>query len=370
MQNEQITSTTSSFNTLAFIDLETTGLPSQESRPKITELSIVACSVEHIMGLKEKNEIPRVLHKLSVCFNPAKMIKLRSSEITGLSNELLEREKKFDENTVDFITNFLSHLQQPVCLVAHNGFSFDYPILKSQCASLNKTLPDSLICCDSLKIFRKIDEIYEENSRTLINGYKLTSWEKIQTQNVLLMDAEILEIEQIVKNYSSDDESDVRSSLTVTQLETDFLQHNHVEAIKDEPKDEQNNVDEIKIRQQMNETTPNKPVRNDEKKPPSKNTENNNKRPMRSPRRELFPDTSEEKSSPSNNETVTKKKVYPRGYYTLGEIYKRFFEKDPEKSHYAESDVIALMKCVCATKKEFLDVAKKTAINFNEVKEL
>lgn len=360
MQTEQITSTTSSFKTFAFIDLETTGLPSFEfNRTKITQISITACSIEHIMDLKDKESVPRVLHKLSLCLNPRKLIKLDCSEITGLTNELLQNERKFDENTVELINNFLAHLQQPVCLVAHNGDRFDYPILKSHCTALNKSLPESLVCCDSLTIFKKIDEIYEENSRTLINGYKMTSWEKIQTQQVLMMDAEILDIEQMLKNYDSEE-----NLMTITQLEADFIT-NAPHAVKSEP---ENEIDDIRARQLQNETTPSKPVKIEEKNAPSKNPDSNDskKRPLSAARRELFPETTEKpQTSPKNG-----KKVYPKGYYTLREIYKRFFGVHPENSHDSEADVNALLKCVCACKKEFLDVAMQTSYNFCNVKEL
>lgn len=356
MQNDQVTSSTSSFKTFAFIDLETTGLPSLEfNRTKITQISIVACSVEHILDTKDK--IPRVLHKLSMCFNPRKLIKLECSEITGLTNELLEKEKRFDENSVDLIANFLTHLQQPVCLVAHNGNRFDYPILKSQCKLLNKSLPESLICCDSLDIFRKIDQIYEENSKTLINGYKLSSWENIKPQQILLMDAEILEIEQLVKDYDSNDDK------TISQLETEFI-NSVVDNVKTESADEKNEIDDVQQFQLLNETTPSKPVKNEEKNPPAKQPQSSMKRSLKGTRRELFPGTNEQiepsKSSPKNE----KKKSWPKGYYTLRGIYKRFFDEFPENSHDAEADVIALLKCVCACKKEFLDVAMKTAVNF------
>ena len=70
-------------NTFAFFDLETTGLPELEFfKTKITEFSLVACSKNQILS-SSKNEIPRVLHKLSFCVNPQKQISLASSEITG-----------------------------------------------------------------------------------------------------------------------------------------------------------------------------------------------------------------------------------------------------------------------------------------------
>lgn len=54
-----------------------------------------------------------------------------------MSNYSLEKESHFDENAAGIITNFLKHMQQPVCLVAHNGDTFDFPIVKQTFKKLN-----------------------------------------------------------------------------------------------------------------------------------------------------------------------------------------------------------------------------------------
>lgn len=149
--------------TFAFLDLETTGLPTQESNlTRITELCIVACSVAH---LKSQS---RVLHKLTLCFNPNRNISKISANITGLDNTLLQDESQFNKNTADLLVAFLLQLQQPVCLVAHNGFNFDYPILKAHLDSVGKSLPDTILCCDSLKIFKQTNPQWKKFSLTLI----------------------------------------------------------------------------------------------------------------------------------------------------------------------------------------------------------
>lgn len=43
---------------------------------------------------------------------------------------MLEHESSFNQDAANILTNFLKHLRQPVCLVAHNGYSFDFPVLK------------------------------------------------------------------------------------------------------------------------------------------------------------------------------------------------------------------------------------------------
>ena len=62
---------TSQAKTFVFFDTETTGLPNQANPPKITELSFLAVSKGELNG--ESTE-PRVINKLTLCFNPEKAI--------------------------------------------------------------------------------------------------------------------------------------------------------------------------------------------------------------------------------------------------------------------------------------------------------
>lgn len=69
-----------SIKTFVFLDSETTGLPSAENnKTKITELCLTAVESEHI-GL---GVYPRVQNKLSLCFNPFKIIHPIATEVTG-----------------------------------------------------------------------------------------------------------------------------------------------------------------------------------------------------------------------------------------------------------------------------------------------
>lgn len=68
---------------------------------------------------------------------------------------------------------------------------------------------------------------------------------------------------------------------------------------------------------------------------------------------------------PSEN---PKKPKFIKGKFTLGGIYKRTFGTFPEKGHNAESDVIALLKCAVACKKDFVKVTQETSISFKNIK--
>ncbi|CAG9855933.1 unnamed protein product [Phyllotreta striolata] len=139
--------------TFVFTDIETTGLPTYElNRTKITELSLIAVQSDHLrLGV-----FPRVQNKLNLCFNPCKMISPDGETITGLSNFLLENNSRFSKEIVDMMNIFLSQLPQPVCFVAHNGFKFDFPILRLEIDKTKSSLHEDLLCVDSLICFREL----------------------------------------------------------------------------------------------------------------------------------------------------------------------------------------------------------------------
>lgn len=139
--------------TFAFIDLETTGLPCYDNNTtKITELTVITVQTKHLLlGI-----IPRVQNKLSLCFNPRKLISFESEKLTGLSNIALEHSAPFSANTVRLLVNFLEHNPKPICLVAHNGNQFDYPILRTEIEKTGCQLPEDILCIDSLNAFRSL----------------------------------------------------------------------------------------------------------------------------------------------------------------------------------------------------------------------
>ncbi|XP_073456297.1 three prime repair exonuclease 2-like [Aquarana catesbeiana] len=144
--------------TFIFLDLEATGL--NEDLPKITELCLVAV---HASSLKNPTtndsgeiQLPRVLDKLCLCIDPVKPLTPKASEITGLDNELLRTCEKqtFDESLINTVIQFINRQAQPVCLVAHNGFYYDYPLLKTELLQQDHDLCSSILCVDSLQAFR------------------------------------------------------------------------------------------------------------------------------------------------------------------------------------------------------------------------
>ncbi|KAM3968987.1 three prime repair exonuclease 2 [Aphomia sociella] len=148
-----------------FFDLETTGLPKEErNRTKITDLCFVVVS-RRDMEITQYGDIPPVC-KLCLLFNPAKEIDPAATRITGLTREYLKNCCTFSQK-VDTIISFLNDLKKPACLIAHNGNSFDFKILLMEFENVMKSLPEDLLCVDTLIGFRKLLKGTDINYSTL-----------------------------------------------------------------------------------------------------------------------------------------------------------------------------------------------------------
>lgn len=334
--------------TFAFFDLETTGLPDLEFfKTKITELSIVACPVAQL--LDPEMEVPRVQHKLTLCFNPFKMISLKATEVTGLTNEMLEYENKLDRNTMDLLESFLLQLQQPVCLISHNGNKFDFPLLKKQHDILNGSFPIDLKCCDSLHIFRAIDEMNDKKIELLKEPYSIQGWDDVKDVGTIInADDEILLESSSFTKEEHEDELIAKASKPVNiEILEELIQ-------KPMTNGEKPSIPSFQV---LNETTPDKPSKPAIHQPFQTPILDTVTRPRTSTKRELFP------STPS---PAAKKKT--RKSFTLGEIYKRFFGSYPMNAHDSESDCLSLLKCASACKLDFVKIVNDTCVNFSDIK--
>jgi hypothetical protein len=82
--------------------------------------------------LELETSMPRVLNKLNLCVYPMATIMQKVSKITGFDNYNLTGQARFDKSTGDMLKTFLSRVPLPVCLVAHNGNMYDFPLLLAE----------------------------------------------------------------------------------------------------------------------------------------------------------------------------------------------------------------------------------------------
>ncbi|XP_023305487.2 uncharacterized protein LOC111687289 [Lucilia cuprina] len=341
--------------TFVVLDLETNGLPSEQFNTcAITELSVYAFSVKCLTdkdtvnakevlkdltpedGVKgfelQPPELPRVLNKLTLMINPMRMINPIAERTTGLSNDMLEHESPFDLRTAECFNLFLERLEKPICMVAHNGWTFDYPVIRYVYDKINKSLPASIFCVDSFKAFRELDEKHDKIKETILS---------------------ILETEpkEIVDN----------EAISNTELEV-------LNGITSDPLEENSQINW----QRDNETTPQR------KKKTEKRTYNNSTEDRNAI------DTLQDYGSPAKKRSVSlcvrrslfadnftpKTKYPPKGVYRLGNIYRRCFNKEPINLHRAESDVEILTKLILHYGLDFLAYAEERKQLFNKVPKL
>lgn len=164
--------------TFVFLDLEATGLPNVD--PEIAEISLFAVH-RSTLESPERDEsgmpvLPRVLDKLTLCMSPQRPFTAKASEITGLSSEGLVQSCKagFDAAVVSTLHAFLSRQQGPLCLVAHNGFDYDFPLLCTELQRLGACLPTDTLCLDTLPALRGLDRAHSHGTRAQsCKGYSL-----------------------------------------------------------------------------------------------------------------------------------------------------------------------------------------------------
>ena len=138
--------------------------------------------------------LPRVLNKLILSVYPMTTIMPEVSDITGLDNYNLTDQTRFDENTGYLLKNFLDRLPTPVCLVAHNGDSYDFPLLKAEMEKVCVQLSSGIFSADSYigmkAIFKKRNELISavdsENQFDQIKKSTPKSFSLINLHNHLL----------------------------------------------------------------------------------------------------------------------------------------------------------------------------------------
>ncbi|XP_044299418.1 three prime repair exonuclease 2-like isoform X1 [Varanus komodoensis] len=150
------------YQTFVFLDIETTGLP--QDSPRMAELCMFAVNCRSLQRssldrlLTPQQQLPRIIDKLTLCMDPQKPFTLQAELITGLSKQGLEENHKPQVNKAmaEAVKGFLDRQAGPVCLVAHNGNGFDFPILRAELKQVGADLPASIGCLDTLPALREL----------------------------------------------------------------------------------------------------------------------------------------------------------------------------------------------------------------------
>ncbi|XP_065340070.1 uncharacterized protein LOC135939536 [Cloeon dipterum] len=207
--------------TLAFFDLETTGLPHEQPRVRVTELSVVAVTVADLRAASPR--LPRILHKLTMCMNPCSPVYPMASQVSGLDNFMLDNHPTFKTVTCDTLESFLQRLPPPVCLVAHNGHRFDFPLLAKEFLYAKRAFPNNILCADTLPCFRELLRTERVPKQVIPKRRRLDfdATQQINSQNSHEFDSPILEAEMVSAAEAVEQESQqtsVTPPVTPTQM--------------------------------------------------------------------------------------------------------------------------------------------------------
>nr|XP_018908545.1 PREDICTED: uncharacterized protein LOC109038063 [Bemisia tabaci] len=382
-----------------FIDLETHDL----YRPRITEICMIAVLREHIADahLKQEFSAPRVLNKLSICMAPEASIHPTAADITGLSNELLQEYPVFNEQTGTMIQTFIDLLPKPVCLVAHNGHKFDFPVLKNALLKVNKDMPEHLRCSDTLPGFRKVFKDWKMKAELSFvetlsqNGVPLTDASPLKTLNGSTVGCDNLS-DQNGAAIKERQEARVPNGVTVTNAavesnaagtskvpETTLLDWGHdsedealaqmdLDAIVAEA-EAQEFLSQIAtpsdLRENCSQLSWSKPVRETPKRP----REEEKKSPEI-----IFLDLDETDSESQGNASgepailtpvKVRKDLFPftePASYRLEDVYKKLRGSTPV-GHRAEADVLSMLECVLVIGPEILEFFDNNNILFADI---
>lgn len=297
----------------------------------------------------------------------------------GLDNFLLENENKFDENFVKLLNHFLLQLPQPVCLVAHNGDKFDFPIIQRQLKTLNMTLAENLCCVDSLAFFRAFEGLFCVQTCSWLTYCDSNNFLIDYLQQEKLDEPKPLPDEDKLENEREETSPQIRvvsenKSLVIEEFCTpsNGSASNHDTVHPSTSTDFTLEIMDIKTalsaedvqqKQKFNESTPSNRKTVMKQELFSKKFINRGSSSITPPsKRSLF--SSDSSKNPTNPLNIPSKRMK----FTLTAVHERFFGEEPNKSHYAESDTIALMKCVVASKMEFIEYAEKNANFFKDIK--
>ncbi|KAH8393500.1 hypothetical protein KR200_003009 [Drosophila serrata] len=334
-------------STFAVLDLETTNLPAfNNNRVGITELCIYAFEAallsqdytnKDVKGENQEDqnilpEPPRVLHKLNLLFQPSMRVHPEAEQHTGLSNYLLERESKLDQESAKLIISFIKHLPAPVCLVAHNGWGFDFPILRQAFEKVNLEFPHSVTCVDSLRAFLEIDD------------------KRFRNESVITVPGEAEQKDHGEKPEPVPCEADI-----------EILQHVENDTIKE--------ID-WKTR---NETTPKRPILTPTQasaKRKQLSDEDDDLLSSPTPTKRTTQDFRSRRQLFSGLKCAETKRFPPRLKYKLGSLYTSKFHRPAYNAHQAEADVAMLTKLIQHYGMDFLAFAEEQAIPFHQVRPL
>jgi three prime repair exonuclease-1 len=339
--------------TFVYFDLEATGLKSS-GRPRVCEISLVAVDASDIQDLHEsllksisartnedsiiqvETSSPRIVNKLTLCVYPMAIIDPLVSDMTGLDNYNLTDQSKFDRNIGNLLDIFLSCLPSPVCLVAHNGSKYDFPLLKAEMEKVGTKLGSKILCVDSYLGIKSIIK----NSQQIGNELKaVTELVNVGEFDKVMMEGTCTHCAQLKTKIECNGVKQL-SSCSKT-LEENLIHQEAGHSI--------NAIPASTVSQQKNEATPTRSI--------------SLLYPKRRPKK--FKIINHADKSKCRKKLEFSDSNVPTSF-SLINLHKHFFGCLPNKSHGAEVDCLALMRITAMLGNDWLEWAQQNCTQFEE----
>lgn len=222
----------------------------------------------------------------------------------------MENSKPFDANIVDLIRIFLDRLPKPVCIVAHNGNRFDFPIFRKALIKSNGLFPEDLYCADSLDAFR---EIFPKDGRII-------STFGTEEEDAICLEA----LEKVEESLSTPPPKPNMQAINEKTPESKIIPRNFI------------NCKIVGIIPDLNNS-------------------------------EVKRQLDLGNSTAIVNGAKIQKTSYPVSY-RLQDVYTFLHGKPFPDAHRAENDTLALLSCIVKCNKDFFEYVDKNAKLFNEIK--
>ena len=146
--------------TIIFLKIDINSIGNGE----ISEISAIAVHINEInCPLSYSGQSPRIMDKLSLCFDPITGFHKHISYIKKIDCTMIQNacKKKFDKDAYGLLYSFLKRQEAPICFLCHNGFRLDFQILQSELQkimlSLDQVDGQDVYCADSMWTFKAMD---------------------------------------------------------------------------------------------------------------------------------------------------------------------------------------------------------------------
>lgn len=325
----------------------------------------------------------------------------------GLYNDNLDNQEEFDDSVPKLLEYFFRRLQSPICLLAHNGNRFDFPVLQAELKRLNYALNSNILCADTLVAFRSIclshkldnDSNFEEKSDgrnehipptevsncVQISGDNHTNVSRAPKE-LVTRSQDTVQPEQMQSPscvpISEDDIDDLLSqdleSFSCMDINLKTEESNYLKSKGNDisPSESNLKVNDIVHKTNGDQCIPSSAPIFDECTPPKSKIVPNFSENIKNIHRKRKMSSAARENGHTEHITPVKRTLFPKNdplplskitKFSLENLYNHFFHEDPPVSHFAESDCISLSKVCQKISKEFLQWIDENSVTFSSV---